>query len=148
MSVDNGVQNKEEVNKEEIEFPQTWEALVEQNPILAGLPKPMPAELFSFDVAARFEQARTGMYVAFNESTRNEDDAHAAAMVRARIDALRGMLAWLKTITDDEGKVDEFTQGMDINTLFLTLLVVIKFYEDQLGKSVRSKSSSTPTRSN
>ncbi len=145
MSVDNGVQN-EEVEEEEVEFPQTWEALVEQDPILAGLPKLMPAESFSFDVAARFEEARTRMYVAFNESTRNEDDEHAAVMVRARIDALRGMIAWVKTITDDEAKVDEFTQGMDINTLFLTLLVVIKFYEDQLGKSVRSKSSSTGTR--
>lgn len=145
MSVDNGVQN-EEVEEEEVEFPQTWEALVEQDPILAGLPKLMPAESFSFDVAARFEEARTRMYVAFNESTRNEDDEHAAVMVRARIDALRGMIAWVKTITDDEAKVDEFTQGMDINTLFLTLLVVIKFYEDQLGKSVRSKTSSTSIR--
>lgn len=145
MSVDNGVQNKE-VEEEEVEFPQTWEALVEQNPILAGLPKPMPAESFSFDVAARFEETRTRMYVAFNESTRNEDDEHAAVMVRARIDALRGMIAWLKTITDDEAKVDEFTQGMDINTLFLTLLVVVKFVEDQLGKSVQSKTSSTSIR--
>lgn len=144
MSVDNGVQNEEV--EEEVEFPQTWEALVEQNPILAGLPKPMPAESFSFDVAARFEEARTRMYVAFNESTRNEDDEHAAAMVRARIDALRGMIAWVKTVTDDEAKVDEFTQGMDVNTLFLTLLVVVKFVEDQLGKSVRSKSSSTSIR--
>lgn len=144
MSVDNGVQNEEV--EEEVEFPQTWEALVEQNPILAGLPKPMPAESFSFDVAARFEEARTRMYVAFNESTRNEDDEHAAAMVRARIDALRGMIAWVKTVTDDETKVDEFTQGMDVNTLFLTLLVVVKFVEDQLGKSVQSKSSSTSIR--
>ena len=70
MSVDNGVQNKE-VEEEEVEIPQTGEALVEQNPILAGLPKPMPAESFSFDVAAQFEEARTRMYVAFNESTRN-----------------------------------------------------------------------------
>lgn len=146
MSVDNGVQNEEEVNEEEFEFPQTWEALVEQNPILAGLPKPMPAESFSFDVAARFEEARTRMYVAFNASTRNEDDEHAAAMVRERIDALRGMIAWVKTVTDDEAKVDEFTQGMDVNTLFLTLLVVVKFVEDQLGKSVQSKSSSTSIR--
>lgn len=145
MSVDNGVQNKE-VEEEEVEFPQTWEALVEQDPILAGLPKPMPAESFSFDVAARFEEARTRMYVAFNESTRNEDDEHAAVMVRARIDALRGMIAWVKTITDDEAKVDEFTQGMDVNTLFLTLLVVVKFVEDQLGKSVQSKTSSTSIR--
>lgn len=144
MSVDNGVQNKEV--EEEVEFPQTWEALVEQNPILAGLPKPMPAESFSFDVAARFEEARTRMYVAFNESTRNEDDEHAADMVRERIDALRGMIAWVKTVTDDEAKVDEFTQGMDVNTLFLTLLVVVKFVEDQLGKSVQSKSSSTSIR--
>lgn len=144
MSVDNGVQNEEV--EEEVEFPQTWEALVEQNPILAGLPRPMPAESFSFDVAARFEEARTRMYVAFNESTRNEDDEHAAAMVRARIDALRGMIAWVKTVTDDEAKVDEFTQGIDVNTLFLTLLVVVKFVEDQLGKSVQSKSSSTSIR--
>lgn len=144
MSVDNGVQNEEV--EEEVEFPQTWEALVEQNPILAGLPKPMPAESFSFDVAARFEEARTRMYVAFNESTRNEDDEHAAAMVCERIDALRGMIAWVKTVTDDEAKVDEFTQGMDVNTLFLTLLVVVKFVEDQLGKSVQSKSSSTSIR--
>ena len=144
MSVDNGVQNEEV--EEEVEFPQTWEALVEQNPILAGLPKPMPAESFSFDVAARFEEARTRMYVAFNESTRNEDDEHAAAMVRERIDALRGMIAWVKTVTDDEAKVDEFTQGIDVNTLFLTLLVVVKFVEDQLGKSVQSKSSSTSNR--
>ena len=144
MSVDNGVQNEEV--EEEVEFPQTWEALVEQSPILAGLPKPMPAESFSFDVAARFEEARTRMYVAFNESTRNEDDEHAADMVRARIDALRGMIAWVKTVTDDEAKVDEFTQGMDVNTLFLTLLVVVKFVEDQLGKSVQSKSSSTSIR--
>lgn len=144
MSVDNGVQNEEV--EEEVEFPQTWEALVEQNPILAGLPKPMPAESFSFDVAARFEEARTSMYVAFNESTRNEDDEHAAAMVRERIDAVRGMIAWVKTVTDDEAKVDEFTQGMDVNTLFLTLLVVVKFVEDQLGKSVQSKSSSTSIR--
>lgn len=144
MSVDNGVQNEEV--EEEVEFPQTWEALVEQNPILAGLPKPMPAESFSFDVAARFEEARTRMYVAFNASTRNEDDEHAAAMVRERIDALRGMIAWVKTVADDEAKVDEFTQGMDVNTLFLTLLVVVKFVEDQLGKSVQSKSSSTSIR--
>lgn len=144
MSVDNGVQNEEV--EEEVEFPQTWEALVEQNPILAGLPKPMPAESFSFDVAARFEETRTRMYVAFNASTRNEDDEHAAAMVRARIDALRGMIAWVKTVTDDEAKVDEFTQGMDVNTLFLTLLLVVKFVEDQLGKSVQSKSSSTSIR--
>lgn len=144
MNVDNGVQNEEV--EEEVEFPQTWEALVEQNPILAGLPKPMPAESFSFDVAARFEEARTCMYVAFNESTRNEDDEHAAAMVRERIDALRGMIAWVKTVTGDEAKVDEFTQGMDVNTLFLTLLVVVKFVEDQLGKSVQSKSSSTSIR--
>ena len=144
MSVDNGVQNEEV--EEEVEFPQTWEALVEQNPILAGLPKPMPAESFSFDVAARFEEARTLMYVAFNASTRNEDDEHAAAMVRERIDALRGMIAWVKTVTGDEAKVDEFTQGMDVNTLFLTLLVVVKFVEDQLGKSVQSKSSSTSIR--
>lgn len=146
MSVDNGVQNKKEVNEEEVEFPQTWEALVEQNPILAGLPKPMPAESFSFDVAAQFEETRTRMYVAFNASTRNEDDEHAAAMVHERIDALRGMIAWVKTVTDDEAKVDEFTQGMDVNTLFLTLLVVVKFVEDQLGKSVQSKSSSTSIR--
>lgn len=146
MSVDNGVQNKEEVNEEEVEFPQTWEALVEQNPILAGLPKPMPAESFSFDVAARFEETRTRMYVAFNASTRNEDDEHAAAMVHERVEALRGMIAWVKTVTDDEAKVDEFTQGMDVNTLFLTLLVVVKFVEDQLGKSVQSKSSSTSIR--
>lgn len=145
MSVDNGVQN-EEVEEEEVEFPQTWEALVEQDPILAGLPKLMPAESFSFDVAARFEEARTRMYVAFNESTRNEDDEHAAVMVRARIDALRGMIAWVKTITDDEAKVDEFAQGIDVNTLFLTLLVVVKFVEDQLGKSVQSKTSSTSIR--
>lgn len=145
MSVDNGVQN-EEVEEEEVEFPQTWEALVEQDPILAGLPKLIPAESFSFDVAARFEEARTRMYVAFNESTRNEDDEHAAVMVRARIDALRGMIAWVKTITDDEAKVDEFTQGIDVNTLFLTLLVVVKFVEDQLGKSVQSKTSSTSIR--
>lgn len=145
MSVDNGVQN-EEVEEEEVEFPQTWEALVEQDPILAGLPKPMPAESFSFDVAARFEEARTRMYVAFNESARNEDDAREVNMVHERVEALRGMIAWVKTITDDEAKVDEFTQGMDINTLFLTLLVVIKFYEDQLGKSVRSKTSSTSIR--
>lgn len=145
MSVDNGVQN-EEVEEEEVEFPQTWEALVAQDPILAGLPKPMPAESFSFDVAARFEEARTRMYVAFNESARNEDDAREVNMVHERVEALRGMIAWAKTVTDDEAKVDEFTQGMDINTLFLTLLVVIKFYEDQLGKSVRSKSSSTGTR--
>lgn len=144
MSVDNGVQNEEV--EEEVEFPQTWEALVEQNPILAGLPKPMPAESFSFDVAARFEESRTRMYVAFNASTRNEDDEHAAAMVRERIDALRGMIAWVKTVTGDEAKVDEFTQGMDVNTLFLTLLVVVKFVEDQLGKSVQSKSSSTSIR--
>ena len=144
MSVDNGVQNEEV--EEEVEFPQTWEALVEQNQILAGLPKPMPAESFSFDVAARFEEARTRMYVAFNASTRNDDDEHAAAMVRERIDALRGMIAWVKTVTDDEAKVDEFTQGMDVNTLFLTLLVVVKFVEDQLGKSVQSKSSSTSIR--
>lgn len=146
MSVDNGVQNKEEVNEEEVEFPQTWEALVEQNPILAGLPKPMPAESFSFDVAARFEETRTRMYVAFNASTRNEDDEHAAAMVHERVEALRGMIAWVKTVTDDEAKVDEFTRGMDVNTLFLTLLVVVKFVEDQLGKSVQSKSSSTSIR--
>lgn len=144
MSVDNGVQNEE--GEEEVEFPQTWEALVEQNPILACLPKPMPAESFSFDVAARFEDVRTRMYVAFNASTRNEDDEHAAAMVRERIDALRGMIAWVKTVTGDEAKVDEFTQGMDVNTLFLTLLVVVKFVEDQLGKSVQSKSSSTSIR--
>lgn len=144
MNVDNGVQNEEV--EEEVEFPQTWEALVEQNPILAGLPRPMPAESFSFDVSARFEEARTRMYVAFNESTRNEDDEHAAAMVRERIDALRGMIAWVKTVTGDEAKVDEFTQGMDVNTLFLTLLVVVKFVEDQLGKSVQSKSSSTSIR--
>lgn len=146
MSVDNGVQNKEEVNEEEVEFPQTWEALVEQNPILAGLPKPMPAESFSFDVAARFEETRTRMYVAFNASTRNEDDEHAAAMVHERVEALRGMIAWVKTVTDDEAKVDEFTRGMNVNALFLTLLVVVKFVEDQLGKSVQSKSSSTSIR--
>lgn len=145
MSVDNGVQN-EEVEEEEVEFPQTWEALVEQDPILAGLPKLMPAESFSFDVAARFEEARTRMYVAFNESARNEDDAREVNMVHERVEALRGMIAWVKTVTDDEAKVDEFTQGMDVNTLFLTLLVVVKFVEDQLGKSVRSKSSSTGTR--
>ena len=56
------------------------------------------------------------------------------------------MIAWVKTVTDDEAKVDEFTQGMDVNTLFLTLLVVVKFVEDQLGKSVQSKSSSTSIR--
>lgn len=145
MSAANGVQDTKE-NKEEVEFPQTWEALVEQNPILAGLPKPMPAESFSFDVAARFEETRTRMYVAFNASTRNEDDEHAAAMVHERVEALRGMIAWVKTVTDDEAKVDEFTQGMDVNTLFLTLLVVVKFVEDQLGKSVQSKSSSTSIR--
>jgi len=133
MSVDNGVQNKE-VEEEEVEFPQTWEALVEQDPILAGLPKPMPAESFSFDVAARFEEARTRMYVAFNESARNEDDAREVNMVHERVEA------------DDEAKVDEFTQGMDVNTLFLTLLVVVKFVEDQLGKSVQSKTSSTSIR--
>lgn len=145
MSAANGVQDTKE-DKEEVEFPQTWEALVEQNPILAGLPKPMPAESFSFDVAARFEETRTRMYVAFNASTRNEDDEHAAAMVHERVEALRGMIAWVKTVTDDEAKVDEFTQGMDVNTLFLTLLVVVKFVEDQLGKSVQSKSSSTSIR--
>lgn len=145
MSVDNGVQNKE-VEEEEVEFPQTWEALVEQDPILAGLPKPMPAESFSFDVAARFEEARTRMYVAFNESARNEDDAREVNMVHERVEALRGMIAWVKTVTDDEAKVDEFTQGMDVNTLFLTLLVVVKFVEDQLGKSVQSKTSSTSTK--
>ena len=42
MSAANGVQDTKE-DKEKVEFPQTWEALVEQNPILAGLPKPMPA---------------------------------------------------------------------------------------------------------
>lgn len=145
MSVDNGVQNKE-VEEEEVEFPQTWEALVEQDPILAGLPKPMPAESFSFDVAARFEEARTRMYVAFNESARNEDDAREVNMVHERVEALRGMIAWVKTVTDDEAKVDEFTQGIDVNTLFLTLLVVVKFVEDQLGKSVQSKTSSTSIR--
>lgn len=145
MSAANGVQDTKE-DKEEVEFPQTWEALVEQNPILAGLPKPMPAESFSFDVAARFEETRTRMYVAFNASTRNEDDEHAAAMVHERVEALRGMIAWVKTVTDDEAKVDEFTRGMDVNTLFLTLLVVVKFVEDQLGKSVQSKSSSTSIR--
>lgn len=145
MSAANGVQDTKE-DKEEVEFPQTWEALVEQNPLLAGLPVLLPAEQFTFDVSARFEQARTRMYVAYNDSTRNDDDATAVDMVEERVVALRGMIAFLKTITEEPDKVDEFTSGIDVNTLFLVLLVVVQFYADQLGKSVRSKTSSTSTK--
>lgn len=154
MATDNGVQVESIEEKEEVHIPETWEALVEDNPILNGLPEPKPAREFTFADACTFNETRTellAVYVA-QERRRLEPEAttadEAVDMVKERNKTVGRTLDFLKSLVPDPSGVDAWTTGMDPDIMFLTFLNVVTYYADQLGKASESKASSTGTKQN
>lgn len=142
---DNGVQDKE---KEEVEFPQSWEKLVEEDPLLGALPELKPADGFTFAEASRFNVMRArlmGTYALQDGMKADSVDAVVDA-VEARNKAVMEALDFYKSITADPDAVDAFTVGVGVDVLFLLLIDVTVFYVNALGKSVASKASSTGTK--
>ena len=146
----NGVQDKEEVHEDrkEVEFPQTWEELVEENPLLESLPELKPAAGFTFADASRFNVMRArlmGTYVLQDGMNADSVDSVVDA-VEARNKAVMAALDFYKSITDDPDAVDEFTVGVGVDALFFLFIEVTVFYVNALGKSAASKASSTGTK--
>lgn len=152
MAANNGVQVKENNEKEEeVHIPETWEALVEDNQVLTGLPEPKPARDFTFADACAFNEARTELLAVYVAQERKRLDADATAetavgMVRERNKTVGRMLDFLKSIVPDPAAVDAWTTGMDPDIMFLAFLNVVAYYADQLGKAAASKASSTATK--
>lgn len=145
---DNGMQDKEEVHEEEVRFPQSWEELVEGNPLLAALPELKQAAGFTFADASRFNVMRArlmGTYVLQDGMKADSVDSVVDA-VEARNKAVTAALDFYKSITADPDAVDAFTIGVGVDELFLLLIEVTVFYVNALGKSAASKASSTGTK--
>ncbi len=143
---DNGVQDKE--NKEEVHFPQTWEELIEENPLLGSLPGLKPAERFTFADAARFNVMRARLIGTYVQQQGDDVDTVDAVVnaVEERNKAVEGALGFYKAIADEPEGVDAFTVGVGADTLYLLLIEVTVFYANALGKSAASKASSTGTK--
>lgn len=154
MANDNGVQVENIEEKEEVHIPETWEALVENTPILTGLPEPKPAREFTFADACAFNEAHTELLAVYAAQERKRLDADnataetAVSMVKERNKTVGHMLDFLKSIVPDPAGVDAWTTGMDPDIMFLAFLNVVTYYAGQLGKASESKASSTGTKQN
>ena len=70
------------------------------------------------------------------------------AKIDERMEFVGTALDWVKSLTDEPDKVDEWTTGIGLDELFWLIEAILMFYTDQLGKSIASKRKSASTRSN
>lgn len=149
-----GVQDKEIIEeKEEAHVPQSWEALVEDAPALAGFPEPKPAAEFTFDEACRFNEVYTELLAVYVKQQRDavsadgeHEVADAVGMVRERNKVVGHLLDFFKSIVPDPAVLDAWTVGMNPDIMYVLFLDVVMYYVRALGKSSASKESSTGTK--
>ena len=149
--VDKPVEENPAAESDDFRIPETWTELCENEPLFSLLPPLAPAERLSFKQAAQLRKLSSMAGFTLNADL-NGPEAKSLDDIEAKIDErmefVGTALDWVKSLTDEPDKVDEWTTGIGLDELFWLIEAILMFYTDQLGKSITSKRKSASTRSN
>ena len=149
--VDKIVEENTATESDDFRIPETWTELCENEPLFSLLPPLAPAERLSFKQAAQLRKLDSMAGFTLNADI-NGPEATSLDDIEAKIDErmefVGTALDWVKSLTDEPDKVDEWTTGIGLDELFWLIEAILMFYTDQLGKSIASKRKSASTRSN
>lgn len=149
--VDETVEENAATESDDFRIPETWTELCENEPLFSLLPPLAPAERLSFKQSAQLRKL-SGMAGFTLNADINGPEIKSLDDIEAKIDErmefVGTALDWVKSLTDEPDKVDEWTTGIGLDELFWLIEAILMFYTDQLGKSIASKRKSASTRSN
>lgn len=135
----------------EFHMPESWAEMCEGEPLFSLLPDLAPAESLTFRQSAELRKL-SGMAGFTLRDDMEGPQAVSLDDIESKIDErmefVGKALDWVKSLTDEPGKVDEWTTGIGLDELFWLVESILMFYTDQLGKSLVSKRRSATTRSN
>lgn len=132
-------------------MPETWTEMCEGEPLFVLLPELVPAERLKFRQAAELRKLSGMAGFTLREGTTGPVEASmrdVESKIDERMDFVERALDWVKSLTSQPEKVDEWTLGIGLDELFWLVESILLFYTDQLGKSLDSKRRSASTPSN
>lgn len=132
-------------------MPDSWDGMCEGEPLFALLPELKRAEELTFREAGELRKLSGMAGVELRAGLADVADASVEdveSLIDSRMAFVERALEWMKSLTGEPSKVDDWTVGIGLDELFWLVESVIMFYTDQLGKSLVSKRRSVSGPSN
>ena len=132
-------------------MPESWAEMCENEPLFVLLPEMVQAERLTFRQSAELRKLSTMAGFTLRDGLAGDVEVSmrdVESKIDERMDFVGKALDWMKSLTSQPEKVDEWTVGIGLDELFWLVETILMFYTDQLGKSIVSKRRSAGTPSN